>query len=716
MATKDLGTISVPVNTNTPAQRSPDVLGNLIGPAGRVAGSIRQSIDNAHVAEGRQAMEDIVDSELGREEAPLSADEAQPVLMGPPTRAQDPRTGDSQADSLVQEIMRLENVVVQAPSNRKGRAALEMRGKLQDLREQRPKLAAALEGELSSIERFDPEFAVLGLLDASAIAGQERAQEDLDRFKEFAYDKTIADGGWGLDPVQHPFGSNTFALAAANSGRIQTARRQNDMSLKALDAQENLDVKDSAAAYQDFLMGSSSFVKVAITQYDGMIQQLGRAYLDLNNPNSVRVIEQFDVPGGQKDAMIKDIDLWSMQIEDSLQKAFPANLQDTGEFTAMRQATDQQLQALASLKEGLRTNNAGMVNAWGVYEAAANFKFEHDFPVVATMIRNLNRAAPIMEHMKEDLTGAGDAFNDAVAQGMNNAIPAILGRAIGLDSAVGLTSDMTPEQVRTHLRGVRDQNADMYDTHIPGPRNNQVAALQEMRNLNIPVQIDRAKPAADGTRTSDPEMSRMITNSMASALDDATMKRDLAPVDQRQALFEAAPPGFRHVVNQTRDVARGQADNWVNNYESLFRDYKPNRDDQFRADAATLVSPDSDVTIGEVMQLDVDKLKESGEVVFVVNEQFVLQSLRTQLDQVAKAERNSYGPSASRFQTPFDIEEELQGALLRASNSAGEMSARVTKELQTHAEFRAAKRGANDLDYEEAWAQGGFNKIFTELD
>lgn len=698
MTTKDIGTIQVRSEEAAPLPAvGVDAAGDLLGAA--ISGGRAMYVDHK-TKEARSEYEDIINSIKEENQAPQDQ-------MGPPETRQGVPLVDPVAEQLMQDIRKADAAIAQGPSNLQGRARLELRNKLQQLRTANPSLARHFEAELSSVESYDPEFYALGMIDAANKEMMAQTQEERDLIWELAYERSVENGGWGLQPGIHPFGSEAFANAASAAAYTQSQNAANDIVLRSMDQGDKFDARAAANAAMNTIQGNYNDIRKAMRAYDATLMQLGAAYLNPGSQASKELVEQWSVPGGQLDNLQNQISGLQLSMQEKL-AAWPANAKDSPEYMQFKEAVGQQVAMLQSLSDGLRNQDASAIHLWQTWQASIEWQFEHDNPGVTRRVRFLSEAAPIIDLMTDmDLTGEGIAVMHYAANAMSHWMPDILGNRLGYASS--FPEGATIEEIRQHERSTLQQNPDPYRHGVPSTENNQVGAYTALKD-SAPMDRIIIERAQSGTAA--PTNVETMFLDRAKNLELGIGYKDLPDKELTEMYHDAVLPGMGAASEVQMETNPAVVDHFVDKFEILHMKYKPVRDARFRDMSQAVVDDTTGVEVGRALRFDTSKIEE-GKIRVYVDENYLAASVGTQL---ANLPRQRPSPDGSRLYTPVETADLLPAAAQRAQRAASRFQAQLNADLQAYGTFLAVKAGDKDPDYIRAWNEGGFSKYFGEVE
>lgn len=704
MATRDLGTIDVlqdagPVST----QVGGDVLGGILG--GAVKGGL--AIAEGVTAEGaRRDFEEIVDSEVqdsalaeGAVEVRDFDDEVSPAgqrLRGP--------KADLVAESLMTEIRRYDRISQRSSGSKQLNASMQMRAHLQDLRVKRPLFARAMEAELTNIERFDPEFAVLGMIDAADKNAAGVADDQLELYKQFAYHKSAADGGWLLDPARHPFGSREFALAASWAGGLQTTRRHTELQMEALGAQDEFHSRESMEGMQSYISGQGSVVSKFLKDSQKMRTELTVAMLNPDSPANQQTLANAE---NQISAMKSNMELAINDMYINLQAAFPLTQQGEASYVQAKAAIDQYASAISDAVTALDTGDFGPMATLQVMEAAREIRWWSDNPEAAYTIWAVDKVVPYLSVMEEkDLSGTGREIFHNIARSMNHSMTSTIGRALAITDAGNLDPRALPYQINSHLAARQAVNPDQYGHGMPDPEADMVGALQQQRDNTDAIEFMRSQEGI-----SVPEVDLSMALDRVGTLQHIARLGNGDEGQLSEAMSEATPPGIIDLFRSAEASHEYINDAWAGHYENVYNQYHPKRNAKYKAMAAHLmqseVAPTEKIALSQLLELDLEAIEE-GIVNFTVNQD--------RLDVVMQDIQNSgvYARRAAGSKTSATrlLKTERANAERQAQELKAQLTRQISQDLTSHARYLAVKSGASEPDFAGSWVSSGLAALF----
>jgi len=668
MATEELGPIETSRAPDVPNPSQIDVLGGVMEAAGAVGEFAKNKIIRG--AEGE--MNEATDAALREAEKEVE----EPVVE---------LTADPVANELLGRISRLEAQRDAATGSTRLRVQQEIRKIRADVSRKFPGLADELAGSVSAHESLDPEFAMLAGIDARNAQIVDTAQEELDEIKDFAY-KRADQGGLGMTPGLHDFGSKPFALYFSRMGQIVEDSNMKQVLLDNAKISTDLNVRQKAEVYQDWITGAAAPFRQSIQTAVESTFSVARASINPTNPGASAALLEWE--NGGRQAALGEIQAARVGLVDEFNSTFGPNDRTSSEFAGIQKQFDDEVAALDALAKAIVDENWSVVKAYEAYDAMKRIEIEADNPQAVQVGRYFRIMDKVFEHTDDSFAGEGKLLRNDWS---NYALLALgnpqkfFGFEAGMGSGVRTDS---PEAVKRAIQERLAANPDPLGTGQRGRGARQteaytVLSLSTDQALDMPVEVSPERATwATNTRSG---MLYMMMDGDPASVDPVAARQSLNVIGEEKVVKQAelATPAERVALGRAaRDLAVGQQDNRINTYERL---------------KGQELAPGYGIAVSDVIKLDVDSIK-TGKPKFVVDTKA--------LDQLATVR--------TRGNQPLDRDAAtLQLARNKAMQTASDLNRFVGEDLR--ALYNIEQLLGTEKTYEQVWDEQLFGAHFFSL-
>ena len=678
----ELGSIEVAGPVGPAASQTNDLLGQMGAEAGQL---IADGVNRKRINDADKAFNAISEDALNSQ-SPVGAEEE---LVGPPTSRGSPEV------EMLGNIRTLQAGVNQASGSRKAALELELRRKVEELGNKNPKLRAAYAQELGRFMRVDPEVQAIEMLDAGDANYSAAQAKQLSDLQSRAYG-SIASGGLGMDPGE-TFGDAAFVKEYLYLNSKRAYANQNQLTLEAIQSGEALDARSSAELFQTVVTGTANIVKSGIEGAMDMTSRLGVALKDPTAPGAAESIAEWNNFG--RKAVLQDLNRAVYGIEEAF-SSIPITQAHTQAYTAAKALRDDNVKALNALIVGVTNDIASVPDAYKAYQVMQQINFERKNPEFVEEARIITEYVPIIDLIDDGFGGEGKIFRNNLAVWMNQDLSGVIGRAEGFTRLGDLPPNPTPQQIQAHLRSIRMDADNPYDT---GNNSSKAVRTYDSTDISLKSRDSFLRMATEGA-IAPPKAAVMVT-SLAGNLDHLLLPGEVEPDAMEQAISDIANPSW---IDMARIAAQSNQPASVillgDKMQQLVYEYSDVRLEGY--DEQRLKPVTDGISVAQAVYVD-DSDIDKGNVRFMVNTDMIRSQISNDPSRQAQFAADTFGSSRDLA---------IANAIEAAQVAADRLTIRVNNDLKAMAHASALSQGIiNNISYRATWNSTDLKGVFGAL-
>lgn len=463
--------------------------------------------------------------------------------------------GDPVIDEFRNNMTRLRAAASQGSSNQKGRAELEIKRRLNQMEARFPRLRDELRAEFGAIARTDAGLDELGFRDVGTDAFNRQKALELKEITDYAHDKL------GIPP-NIPSDSVVFADEYMARSQDEQAIVLNGLFSGAAQAEAETTSRAMEGNWQRLVNGRTATIysqlNEGIDQANSVADAIARAP---NNPNTLRLVEEWGSPGGGRDQAALQVQNQIAMLELEFANV-DSDLQGTPAWERIAKIKNDSVAHLQTLLAAYSDPNMKtaieVFNTQKTIKQAALRAANPDFDKVVTFIGTID------PKYWETFGGENDILQNELGQIMQNTAASYLGNMFVLGGQ-GNPNGNDPTIVRRNLRSDRNANNRLYGIASTDDESLKIGGFNYLKQDTGEL--------VHFNEFSTPNASVTSLNAVASTLDQMVDLGDPAP-DQTEVVWNnAGHEGTYEKIRKAKSDPSNRAAiiNWADTQEDFLQ-------------------------------------------------------------------------------------------------------------------------------------------------